>query len=485
MTPSYTLTLFSEQPDLGPRPTSIAASVLLHTLAIAVAWFGVAYRPPFARISSEHYKVRELDLMMPDERADSSVPRIAYPGSNSGARAPLSKGKPSPSVPALRDVAQAKPGPQTLIQADLEHPITIPDQIPVPQAVIWAPSHSPVRKVVPPLPQKSTAADVKPSIERPNDELTLADINVASSIQPVPNPVFKASTTSPVAVHAPQQVQLPPVTSSVSTSEPTPATILSLSNLRMKEGVATLPPVNESVVVSAQGVLAGQDKTASSGKDTRRNQDREVRATGRGIAQQIRAPARVRVSWLRRQVPALPQTAISRAPRLKQPRATGDNNLEGSPLSSMVITLPKDGHFSAIIIGDSIQDEFPETAGVWNGRMAYTVYLHVGLSRSWVLQYSLPRPTDSSQGGAIARLEAPWPYNIVRPNLNPGSVDADALMIHGFVNQAGRFEMLSVVFPQAFPQAQFVLAALQKWQFRPALQDGQSAKVEVLLIIPE
>ena len=62
MTPSYTLTLFSEQPDLGPRPTSIAASVLLHTLAIAVAWFSVVYKPPFARISSEHYKVRELDL---------------------------------------------------------------------------------------------------------------------------------------------------------------------------------------------------------------------------------------------------------------------------------------------------------------------------------------------------------------------------------------------------------------------------------------
>ena len=111
-------------------------------------------------------------------------------------------------------------------------------------------------------------------------------------------------------------------------------------------------------------------------------------------------------------------------------------------------------------------------AGVWNGRMAYTVYLHVGLARSWVLQISLPRAADAPQTPPAAQtLEAPWPYNIVRPNLDPGSIDADALMIHGFVNQSGHFETLvRPVFPQAFPQAQFVLAALEKWQFRPATQ---------------
>ncbi len=150
-----------------------------------------------------------------------------------------------------------------------------------------------------------------------------------------------------------------------------------------------------------------------------------------------------------------------------------------------MITVPKDGHFSAIVVGDSLEDEYPETAGVWNGRMAYTVYLHVGLAKSWVLQYSLPRTAVASDGGAVDHLDAPWPYNIVRPNIDPDSINADALMVHGFVNQSGHFESLSIVFPQAFAQAQFVLAALKKWQFRPALQNGQFAKVEVLLIIPE
>ena len=104
MTPSYTITLFSERADLGPRPTSIAASILLHSLAFAVVWFSFVYKPPFARVSTEHYKVRELDLKMPDEEARASVPHIAYPSSNSGAPAPASKGKPSPRIPALRDV---------------------------------------------------------------------------------------------------------------------------------------------------------------------------------------------------------------------------------------------------------------------------------------------------------------------------------------------------------------------------------------------
>ena len=58
-------------------------------------------------------------------------------------------------------------------------------------------------------------------------------------------------------------------------------------------------------------------------------------------------------------------------------------------------------------------------------------------------------------------------------------------MVHGFVNHDGRFETLTIVFPPEFEQAQFVVDALDQWQFRPAMQDGQIARVEVLLIIPE
>jgi hypothetical protein len=101
------------------------------------------------------------------------------------------------------------------------------------------------------------------------------------------------------------------------------------------------------------------------------------------------------------------------------------------------------------------------------------------------MQYSLPPNAEAAAGGTVSRLEAPWPYNIVRPNLSPGTVDADALLVRGFVDQSGRFEDLAIFFPQSFSDAQFVLTALQQWQFRPAMQNGQPTKVEVLLIIPE
>jgi hypothetical protein len=149
------------------------------------------------------------------------------------------------------------------------------------------------------------------------------------------------------------------------------------------------------------------------------------------------------------------------------------------------ITLPKDGQFGAVVVGASLVEQYPEMARVWGSRLAYTVYLHVGTARSWVLQYSIPRTDEAAAAGNIAHLDAPWPYSIVRPNLTADPVDVNTIMIHGYVNQSGRFEALRIVFPVQFPMAQFVLASLQQWQFRPAARNGQIARVEVLLIIPE
>ena len=387
MSSSYTVTLFTEPSDAGPRPTSIAASFVLHTLVIAVVWFGVAYMPPFARVSTEHFRVRELDLNMPDD-ARVSPPRIPYPTAATGAHTPASEGKPSPNQPALREVAQATPGPQTLIQPDIENPVKLADQIPVPQVAIWTPSSVPVKKVTPPAPQKPASSDVKPSVERPNEEITLADVNVVASFHPTPKPIITASTTSPVAVHVPQQAQRPPMTSSQSTAQPTPASILSLSNLRMKEGIATLPPVNESVVVKGPGTLAGQGKDAASqGKDnsaTKPGQGGSSKGpagnegnTGAGAAQG--QPTQVAGTG-----PAAP----SNKPQGPETGSgSGPDNLAGDRLSPTAVTVSKDGHFGAIIVGSSLDGQYPEIEGVWNGRIAYTVYLKVGLSHSWVMQY--------------------------------------------------------------------------------------------------
>jgi hypothetical protein len=153
-------------------------------------------------------------------------------------------------------------------------------------------------------------------------------------------------------------------------------------------------------------------------------------------------------------------------------------------LSTVHISLPKDGQFGVVVVGSSIQESYPETAELWSGRMASTVYLRVGLAKSWILQYTLPRIADAAAAGSSGHLDAPWPYEIVRPNLDLAAMDVDALILHGFVDKDGRFEKLQLVFPAQFLQAPMVLNVLNQWQFRPAKENGQMTPVEVLLIIP-
>jgi hypothetical protein len=162
------------------------------------------------------------------------------------------------------------------------------------------------------------------------------------------------------------------------------------------------------------------------------------------------------------------------------------SSLGGETSTSVThIALPKDGQFGVVVVGSSLVEQYPETVGIWSGQLVYTVYLHVGLRKNWILQYSVPRTEEAAAGGNVARPEAPWPYDILRPHLSPNDYNSDAIMVHGFVNSAGRFERLTLAFPSGFAQAKFVLEALQHWQFRPARQNGQIAAVEILLIIPE
>jgi hypothetical protein len=275
---------------------------------------------------------------------------------------------------------------------------------------------------------------------------------------------------------------------------------MSLSEHRMANGAVTLPPVNSSVATPSPGELAPAEakNTTPAGhgsqtdkpvekpadKAVAKSADKAVgkptdkpadKAVGKGAAKPDSAKAA-----------DLPDSARSaqgaNAGSAQKTTAPTGYGIVNSPLSAH-ITRPKEGQFGSVVVGSTLTEKYPETAELWSGRLSYTVYLPVGLARSWILQYSLSRA--DSPAGATTRVEAPWPYNIVRPNIAPGTIDADALMIHGFVNQAGRFEALSIAFPPEFAQAQFVLNALNQWEFRPATQNGQNIKVEVLLIIPE
>jgi hypothetical protein len=236
---------------------------------------------------------------------------------------------------------------------------------------------------------------------------------------------------------------------------------MSLSDQKMANGDVALPPVNESSSSNSAGALSAGKQQGSS-TPVQVAKDNKASSKDTGVSSN---PANDHASG----------------------QSTPGQSLDGlnNQLSVAHLSLPRDGQFGAVVVGTSMEDKYPESAPVWSGRLSYTVYLHVGAARSWILQYSLPRKDEAEAAGNIGHIEAPWPFNIVRPNIPAGVIDADALMIHGFVNQVGRFEALTVVFPPQFSLARFVIGTLAQWQFRPATQNGQNVKVEVLLIIPE
>ena len=451
MRSSQTITLFSDQPELSQRPSSFMLSILAHGGAIGLLTFGAMYAPRMNdRALSERYTVRQLDLQATEpQRRRSAESEIGYPGPQSIEHTPQPDGKSTAQPPVLRQIAPATPGLQTLVQPDLPSHLALTQQIPVPNIVIWAPEKTPVKAIVPPRPDKPTAAEVKPSLEAPNRELNLADVRISATDLAAQKLPILPSTTSPLVVHGPDLPQSPPATTSMSSAEPTPTAVLSLSGLRMTSGTVFLPPANETTSSASQGMPEG-DPASKGGGGT---------GTGKGAGDRSGAKA---------------------GPAQGAEAGSGS----GDPLSTTHIKLAKDGQFGAVVVGNSLGERYPEAAALLSGRLVYTVYLHLGLAKSWILQYSLPRSDDAAAAGNATSLEAPWPYNIVRPNIPAGAIDADVLMVHGFVNKEGRFEALTVAFPPEFQQAQFVVDALKQWEFRPAMQDGQIARVEVLLIIP-
>lgn len=328
-----------------------------------------------------------------------------------------------------------------------------------------------VKNIVQPAPQTKTAINVRPSPDSPNQEVHVADIKISSTAYDTKAPLPAPSKTSPINVPATQQPQQMPETASKNAGKATPAGVISASTVQLQEGTATLPMINEVAPAPFSGSLtAGQPKGLSQTGQGKRADKESGAGAGQTAGNQTGAAAGGIGSGGER-------------------GANGQGGVEASITAGasqptvVHITLPKDGKFGVVVVGSSLAEEYPETVHLWSGRLAYTVYLRVGVAKNWILQYSLPSAQEVASTGSASRPDAPWPYDITRPSIDPDA-NTDAIMVHGFVNTAGRFEQLAVVFPTALTEAKFLLHALQQWQFRPSMQSGQPTTVEVLLIIP-
>jgi hypothetical protein len=479
------ITLFSERPEQNQRPYTFLVSILVHGAAAGLVSLGILTAPKVKTPAlAQRYEVRHLDLhtiKSEMERAASKAIEQARPQIKH--KLPPPKMSAAVRPPAMRQMVQAPPGPQTLLQPDIPKPMTLTVEIPVPAVVIWDGQKTPAKTLVAPLPEKPAVANVPPLIEMPNQEQNVADIALAASdLVTKPQPILP-STTSPVVAPGPEPTPPAPLTTTEGAVQPTPTALMSASDLQMERGDVTLPPVNESAAANSSGAL-GAGQTKDSAPEGPASPTDKIGETGAGQSTPNAGETPDAAAATQGDETAPGQTGSSPTDSSQTGSSPIGSGKDNQP-SAAHISLPHDGQFGAVVVGSSLEEKYPETAPLWSGRLSYTVYLHVGLARSWILQYSLSRADNAAAAGNITHIEAPWPYNIVRPNIEPGAIDADALMVHGFVNQAGRFEALSVLFPPQFAQAQFVLDALTQWQFRPATQNGQNVLVEVLLIIPD
>jgi len=404
-----------------------------------------------------------------------------------------------PSVAA--QLALLKPKTQILIQPDAPPDILITRPVMAPNVLRWTAPAIPTKTIVPLPPQKSILSNLRPKIEPPNREIKPADLKMSSTPFATTMATLAPSTTTPVVVRGPDPAKRIPETAAKQAEPPTPAQIMSLSNLQVKEGPVQIPlansPASPAIHESAgtgpsvntagtgQGNPASSQSGSGPGQSSSATGSKPGSGSGTGTqtAKGNGAPGPAQPAK-GNGPPGPAQVAKNEGTPGPAADATPGpdlGSLVGGPVTH--IHLAKDGQFGFVVVGASIAEQYPETVGLWGGRLVYTVYVHMGSGKPWILQYALPSAALAAANNA--RPDAPWPFDIVQPHLDPADYTSDALMVHGFVNAAGRFDHLAVVFPSDFAKAKFLLSALQQWQFRPGRQNGQVAAIEVLLIIPD
>jgi hypothetical protein len=537
------MTVFGEPPKANLQPSSFVVSVLLHAGFFSLLTIRlIQTHHIIERFPTDRFAVRFVDFHSSEPQArPSAATGIRYSGQSQPTRAdaksaprpPAAGGGAAGSPTVTRITPRRIPASQTLIQPDVPPTVTMTQQTAVPLVVLWTPDKTVVKRAVPALPQTPSIAVVQPSLDVPIKEENVSDLKLSSSAFVTQGPAVQPSTTSPIVVHGPEVVKKVPQTASKQPEPPTPGRVISLSDLRVAEGKVAVPMANQSAKATPGTLIPGQLKDPApagngvsqtkaagsgmgkgSGDHAGNKEDASAKPgtgvhTGAGEQSSKVGQGKPGQGTPDHTAKALASTgagtqAVSKADAPPLPAPAGNNPAKtgattgtatgaanqgsavsdgaGSQSASVHISLPKDGQFGVVVIGSSVADKYPETAEMWSGRMASTVYLHVGLAKSWILQYALPRLVEASGGGHV---DAPWPYEIARPNLDPGDLDADAVILHGFVNTDGHFEKLEVVFPAQLAQAPAWVGVLNHWQFRPAKQNGQAVPVEVLLIIPD
>ena len=471
----------------------------------------------------------------PAAAAPESAPEA--PGKDQVARRHFSLEIELPHVPAIRDADSV------ILQPAPSLPNTRPEQMP--SLAFWARQtpKSPPKPFVSPgrteAPSKPPELDAPPSLAIANRQPNVSDLNInpVASVQAPALPV-PPSSTNPVRMpkDSPEKTE----SGSIDAGEGEAANLIALGQAAVPANrMLNVPPVNQAPLQGGAGAsasagaaaaartagAAGSERASSSsrkaeaGAGTRAADGNGRSGSGEGSGSDAGANGRQQPSGsgatdtaqktaLAREKELHPLATVEPAPdRPRSVVGAADGVRQGlpSPVQGALtaaarpagstaavrtdavrtdrVDLPKDGRFSFVVTGPA--ESYPEARGALSGKVVYTVSVRVGTRKPWVMQYCLPLEVEQKLGlrASSVALEAPFPYLIFRL-LASSEPEAKRLVVHGYVNIAGKFEQLSLVGDVEFPEKQALLSSLAQWEFRPASRDGQATAVEVLLIIP-
>jgi hypothetical protein len=290
------------------------------------------------------------------------------------------------------------------------------------------------------LPQ-TPVLDALPTLDRPNNELSLSDINIAA-VPRVAAPAFSLppASTTPIRIADSPKLPAEALNAGIGSRAGDPVNLITA-------GPAILPPnTYVSVPAGVAGVAAG------------------------GAPSPPTAAAAVK--------PGAGQGGAASAPAIQLTAAR--NTAPPMPPGTTQVTKAKDGRYTFLVMGSKPEESFPEAAGMLSGKLVYTVYLGIGARPDWILQYCLPKWAATTPAGSI---EAPYPYLMFKPPLS-SDWDEEYLFVHGMLNAEGKLERLEPVGEIVPVDKTALLASLVRWEFRPATRGGKPAAVEVLLIVP-
>lgn len=488
MRSSYPISLFTPPPKRDSGPSGFVVSVVAHGAIFALLFITIHHARVIEQRPLDLNAVRLLNVQQEQAALHWSPPHAAAHHARAIARHSAFRGGHRGSAAKIQIASiptNLKPrinAHQTLIQPDIPPTTRVLPTIPVPQAVIWTAGEVIQRKIVPPAPKPLGATPIKPSFKVPNHELTPSEVALTSTPFTTQAPLPAPGTTMPVQVKGPQLARQMPQTASVDTGPATAARVISLSDLKLQSGTTALPTINEVTPGDASGILApGEDVTISQGNSAPGSgTDAVISGAGAGHSA---GNGGDKGSGVTVDDGSGDETADNgnggSSNGVTVFDGSGNNADMGSSDAPAHITQPKGGQYGIVVVGASPEENYPQTAGLWNGRMVYSVYLQTDTPQNWILQYSLPRQHPDPPAGS-AQLAAPWPYDMMRPSLGR----YDVVLVHGFVNPQGHFDQLAVAYPPHFPKSSVLLRNLNKWDFRPAMLNGLATTVEVLLIIP-